>query len=499
MRKDRTFKGIDLLRNPLILLLFRHLAALACVALATLILRPFASLLEIQLIALLYLLPVLVGTVFWGLTPGILSGFLAFLSFNFFFIQPYFTFQVFKTQDLITLIIFLIVAVLLSQSLGQAREGIRLARSREWEATHMYELISALAGLQETCSVAQALANYTLETFHFEEVEIYIEGVPEEEGCTSATATSTSLSKGDGLTEEVLLVTARGKEGKMRFKYQHAPLTTEEKRLLEAYTSQGALSLERIRLMQGENKARVLEESDRLKSALLNSVSHELRSPLAAIKACVSSLRSHAVPWNTAAREDLLATIEEETDHLNLLVGNLLDMSRIEAGALEPQIRWNSIMEIAMGVITKMRKQLQGFQLEIDFPEDLPLVPTDYIMIEQVFTNLLSNSIKYAPNGTKILVSVRTEPHYLHVQVANQGPPVADEYLKRIFEKFNRVTEADRVGGTGLGLSICKGIVEAHGGKIWAENQEGFFVFHFLLSLTLNGDLPNIPLDTENE
>ncbi len=289
------------------------------------------------------------------------------------------------------------------------------------------------------------------------------------------------------------LRTARGLEGELRIWHNREELSGEENRLLEAFTSQGALALERVRLTKGENKARVLEESDQLKSSLLNSVSHELRTPLAAIKASVSSLRSGAVDWNMAARQDLLATIEEETDHLNLLVGNLLDMSRIKSGALKPQKRWNSIVEIAIGVATKMRKQLENHHLEMSFPEDLPLVPTDFVMIGQVFMNLMSNSIKYAPAGSTISIAARKERECLHVEISNQGPPVPAEHLERIFDKFYRITEAERITGTGLGLSICKGIIKSHGGKIWAENRARQFVFHFLLPLTLNGSFPKVP------
>ena len=161
-------------------------------------------------------------------------------------------------------------------------------------------------------------------------------------------------------TTRIALMTTRGTEGELRLWRDQKEFTTEEMRLAEAYTSQGALALERIRLTQGVNQARVvLEESDRLKTSLLNSVSHELRSPLAAIKASISSLRSGTVNWESSARQDLLETVEEETDHLNLLVGNLLDMSRIESGALKPNLSWNSIGEIVRGVATKMRKQLQ--------------------------------------------------------------------------------------------------------------------------------------------
>ena len=268
---------------------------------------------------------------------------------------------------------------------------------------------------------------------------------------------------------------------------------------MDAYTAQGALSLERIRLAEGENRAHLLEESDRLKSSLLNSVSHELRSPLAAIKASVSSLRSGAVDWNTNDREELLATIEEETDLLNNLVGNLLDMSRIESGALKPQRRWNSLGEIINSAATKMRKQMQDHVLEVDLPADLPLVPTDYVLIEQVFTNLISNSIKYAPAGTVISIKAGIEGETMHVWLTNQSPPVPEEHLERIFDKFYRITFADKVMGTGLGLSICKGIIEAHEGRIWAENRPEGFVFNFTLPLTLDGALPSVPKEVADE
>jgi two-component system sensor histidine kinase KdpD len=205
------------------------------------------------------------------------------------------------------------------------------------------------------------------------------------------------------------------------------------------------------------------------------------------------------VDWNTAARQDLLATIEEETDLLNLLVGNLLDMSRIESGALKPQKEWNAIDEIAMGAATKIHKQLVSHQLEMHFADDLPLVPTDFVMIGQVFMNLISNSIKYAPENSTITIDCQVEKDLLHVEVANQGPRVPEQHLQRIFEKFYRVTQADQITGTGLGLSICKGIIEVHGGRIWAENEMDHFVFHFVLPLLMDGSLPKIPEEATDE
>ena len=162
--------------------------------------------------------------------------------------------------------------------------------------------------------------------------------------------------------------------------------------------------MERVRLSQAASRARLLEESDRFKSSLLSSVSHELRTPLATIKAAVTSLRSETVEWDTDARVDLLAAVEEETDHLNQLVGNLLNMSRIEAGALKPERSWNSLAEIVSSALERMHQQTEKHKMEVDVSPDLPLVPVDYFQIEQVFINLISNSTKYSPEGTAISI-----------------------------------------------------------------------------------------------
>ena len=254
-------------------------------------------------------------------------------------------------------------------------------------------------------------------------------------------------------------------------------------------------ALERTRLGQAENRAKVLEQSDALKSALLSSVSHELRSPLATIKAAASSLHTEAVDWDSAARKELLAAIEEEADQLNQLVGNLLDMSRIEAGSVTPQRNWNVLAEIVRSVMVRMRNASSKHTVSLDVSEDLPLVAVDFVMIEQVFANLLSNSIKYSPEGTTIAISAHPrDAEWMMVEVRNQGPPLAPDDLSHVFEPFHRVTAAERVTGTGLGLSICKGLVEAHGGRIWAENVPGGLAFKFTLPLTWGG---RGPLTTE--
>ena len=293
------------------------LAAMLVVFATKLLLQPVQSFLKIQIIELIYLLPVLLATALWGLTPGIIASVTAFLVFNYFYIEPYNTLLVHETQDIITLIIFLFVAVILSQFIGKAREGARLARLREWEATRMYELTSSLSSLKDPESIAKDLAEQTLQTFRFDCVEIFLQNNEDE------IHQKVSVEEGAALLTPKLtrqLETARGTEGEIRIWYSRAELSSQETRLLKAFFDQGALALERVRLARGETKMRILEESDQLKSSLLNSVSHELRTPLSVIKASVSSLRSGTVDWNQAARQDLLATIEEETDLLNLLV-----------------------------------------------------------------------------------------------------------------------------------------------------------------------------------
>jgi two-component system sensor histidine kinase KdpD len=261
----------------------------------------------------------------------------------------------------------------------------------------------------------------------------------------------------------------------------------EEEQLLRTFGREAALAVERVGLAQAENRARALAQSDALKSAILSSVSHELRTPLATIKASVTSLRSAAVAWDSEARQELLEAVEEEADHLNDLVGNLLDMSRIEAGLLKPQRQWNDLGEILQSVLGRMRNVLVRHSVVAEVPPDLALVPVDFVEIEQVFRNLLSNSAKYSPPGTTIRVSAREENPWVRVEIQNEGPLIPEVYLERIFDKFFRVTAREQITGTGLGLSICKGIVEAHGGRIWAENLPGGMVFKFLLPMMWEG------------
>jgi K+-sensing histidine kinase KdpD len=394
----------------------------------------------------------------------------------------------------VILVVFLVVAVVISQLVGRMQAGLIAANAREREATQLYELSVALTGLHDDRTIAQILAEQVQTVSQGEYVQVNIEGA---ESFSFHLPKNSSPLRAPELTIPIQAV--RGLLGEIRL-WKAPAIALGEKRLVQTFASQGALALERARLAKAESRAKVLEESDHLKSILLSSVSHELRTPLSTIKAAASSLRSNEVSWDSPARVELIAAIDDEADHLNMLVGNLLDMSRIESGALKPKREWNILSEIVGSVLARMKHSAEEHKLEIDVPENLPFVPVDYVQMEQVFTNLVSNSLKYAPSNTMICIQAKLEGDAIHVRVSNQGPQVPPEHLERIFDKFYRITAADRVTGTGLGLSICKGIIEAHGGRIWAENMSDGFAFNFTLPLTWEGALPpQLPMDTETE
>ncbi len=465
----------------------RYLMMGLVIAGATLLMHLIRESLDAPIIALVYLLAVVIGTTLWGLGPGLTAAFAAFLAFNYFFIQPLYTLVVHRAQDVVVLAIFLIIAVIINVLVGRAQAGMSEARSREQEAISLYELSTALAGVRTEASGAQLVAEHIQKFFRADAVEISFRRGSQPSIIFQTPSKSLTAGTADQIAP---LATAHGLLGNIRVWRNADPFSATEQRLLNTFASQAALAIERAALTQAENRAKVLEESDQLKSALLSSVSHELRTPLATIRTAATSLLGSDVEWESSLRSSLLSTIDEEAKHLNRLVGNLLDMSRIESGALNPNCQWNDLNEIVGSVLNRMQSVAQSHDIKVEYPDDLPLVPVDYVQIEQVFSNLLSNSLKYADKGTEIVINARVEGDSVRVQVTNQGPPVPEEHLSRIFDKFYRVTAADRVTGTGLGLSICKGIIEAHGGRIWAENLPDRFAFNFTLPLTRAGMPP---------
>lgn len=437
-------------------------------------------------VALVFLIPMLISTTLWGLGPGLVSGFSASLALNYFFTDPYYTFHVLHPQDLIGLMIFLFVVVLTSQLVGRAQKNLEAAQTRELEAMHLYELSVRLVGVNDLAEIARVLARQARETFRARCVQVHLR-IQEADQISATYPTEGNLPATS--PDFVLPISAAARLLGELHGWRETPLDASEQQMLQTFATQTALALERALFLQADTRAQVLEESDRMKTALLSSVSHELRTPLATIKASITSLLSEEVDWEDApVRQELLTVVDEESDQLNRLVGNLLDMSRLEAGALKPERHWNSLAEIVEAAVGRMRRGLVNHEISLNLPDDLPVVPVDYYQLERVFTNLISNSIKYAPPRTAIQIGARVQtPQLLCISVTNQGPPVAEQDLPRIFDKFHRVTDAKRVMGTGLGLSICKGIIEAHEGTIWAENRSGGFAICFTLPLVWQG------------
>jgi len=255
-----------------------------------------------------------------------------------------------------------------------------------------------------------------------------------------------------------------GKPGGGRFR-------DDDVRLITSFANQAGLALERARLTEEAARGIISAQSDELKSALLAAVSHELRTPLTAIKASVTSLLDRSVHWDTASQQEFLQAIDEETDRLARMVDNLLDLSRIESGALRPDKAWYDVAELLADVANRLKGVAAQHDLRVDLEPNLPLACFDYVEIAQVLMNLAENAVKYTAPQTRIVLSARRASDVIEFAVSDTGPGIQPHDVSRLFEKFYRVNGTSQVNGSGIGLTISKGLVEAHGGHIWVESR----------------------------
>jgi two-component system, OmpR family, sensor histidine kinase KdpD len=469
------------------------LLTIGAVALTTAVLSLVRSQLSAQVIALLYLLPVMLSATRWGLLPGLAASLASFFAFNFFFLTPAYTLAVSNPEELLALMVFLLVAVLLSQAVAAANVHAAQAEFREREATTLYTLTRALEAQSDWTETLASISRIIADAFDLAGCEIL--PAPEKEPLPSngdglpelSPDPNTKLGGTDGLPPEaatehpaddsagpplrrvdIPLAASRAPVGTLRLLIRpaDAPPGPTTIRLLTTFAAQVGLYLERARLAREAGRAQLLEESDRLKSALLSSVSHDLRTPLSAIKASATVLLKEGPALDSSTRQDLLSAINEETDRLNRLVGDLLDQSRIEAGALRLKRDWCDMDELIRAVARR-----HGVRAQFHWPPDLPFILADYVQIDRVMSNLLENAIRFAPSQSSIDIEVRTDAREMTVAVTNPGPAIPRRLHPHLFDKFYRISEDRSPGmGTGLGLSICKGIVEAHGGRIWVES-----------------------------
>ncbi len=445
--------------------------AVASVGATTTILHLLKPYLGTPTVALLFLLPVLLSTTRWGLSAGIIAAVCSFLLFNFFFITPYYTFIVHHTQDVIVLIVFLIVAVVISQLVGRVKTSLARAQAREQEVIHLYQLSAELTGMRHREAVGQMLAQKINDTLQPAHIQVLLTPSVDELLTVSHHANEDWPAR--AADHLVPLDSHRGRLGEVRLWEGEQPLSDAEVRLLHALSGQGALALERASLAETETRATILEESDRLKSALLSSVSHDLRTPLASITGALSSLVEDGVYLDEHAQRELISTALEQAERLNRLVGNLLDMTRLETTMLNMSRKPIDVEDLIGVALQEMGQTLESYSIILDVPANLPPVMIDLVLISRVVVNVLDNAVKYSPPGSSIEIRARQGEAGIEIDVSDRGAGIPPEDLPHIFDKFYRARRQDNSSGTGLGLSLSKGFLEIHHGHIRAENRPG--------------------------
>jgi len=426
--------------------------AAAALPLLTVVLAAGRAHLNLADFVLVYLVAVVAITVIGGFWPAVLAAVAASLLLNWYFTAPVHTFTIAQPRELLALLLFVTVAVAVSSVVHlAARRAVQAARARE-EAASLLELAqTVLGGADSPAAVLEHLTRA-----HGGQAELQ-----ERVGGRWVRAASSGVDGGlraaqrTGIRPDLaLLVTGQDRSA--------TPA------LLAGYAAQAAAALDRERLRTQAAQAEALAEGNRMRTALLAAVSHDLRTPLAAVKASVSSLRQTDVAWSAADEADLLATIEQNADRLDALIGNLLDMSRLHTGSLQPFLRPVAVDEVAPAAAVGLDGSLR---LEMAVPDGFPLVLADPGLLERVLANLFSNALRYSPAGRPPELHAVLDGGTVRLEVADHGPGVPDELKERIFEPFERA--GDRHPGVGLGLAVARGFAEAMGGQIGAFDTPG--------------------------
>jgi two-component system sensor histidine kinase KdpD len=432
-----------------------------------------------------YLMAAVVIALRWGHSAAIVGSVTGALLFDYSFIPPFFTFAVTDLQYVMTLLGLLAVSLITSALAGQVKAHADASAEREAHTAVLYSLSRALALVRSAGQVFQVVERHIRETFH-RRVAIW---VPNDDTLTLKLRTpefvindeSHSIASAvfrTGFPSNVEqpsesryfpLMTSRGAVGVIGLQGTETtrPLSVPDLRLLEAVATQAASAIERESLAEKAREAKLLEEADRLQQALLNSISHNLRTPLASITGALSSLAEDSGRLDEKGRQDLVATAREEAERLNRFVGNLLDMTRLEAGAMRLHIEPCDVQDVIGAAVAQLGEQGRKRSIAIDAPAGL-LVPMDFVLIAQTLVNVLDNAIKYSASDMPITVRAEVHDRDLDIVVADRGPGIPPGDLQRVFDKFYRGPQTG-VTGSGLGLSISKGFVEAHGGSVRVE------------------------------
>jgi len=455
------------------------------------------QLVGLQSISLVFLMAVLGTAIAWGLLPALFACLLSVLAFNFFFIPPLYTFTIADPENVVALFFFALVAVIVSNLTAATRAQIVSARARAKTTAELYAFSRKLAAIGTLDDLLWATVYQVSSMLRLSTVLL----LPDEDARSLALASAyppeDSLDDADMAAArwcwEHSHPTGRGSDTLPGGKWLFLPLRTgsgtvgvigilrdlpgplltpDERRLLDALADQVAVAIERVSLARGLAETRVLAETERLRAALLTSISHDLRTPLASIIGTVSSLRSYADKYDAKDRDELLSTLESEAERLNRFVGNLLDMTRLESGSIEMNLDLVDVAEVVGTALERACSVVARHRIEVAVAPDLPMLRLDPILFEQVLFNLLDNAAKYAPPGSRIDLLARRDGDVVAIEVIDEGPGIPQGDLERVFDKFYRVQAQDRRrAGTGLGLAICRGFVEAQGGHIEAQNR----------------------------
>jgi two-component system sensor histidine kinase KdpD len=446
--------------------------------------------------------------------PAALASVLSVAAFDFFFIPPQLTFAVADSQYLLTFAVMLLVALLISTLASRARIQADTVRQRERRTAALYAMSRDLAAAQNVDEVGAMSARHVEEVTagqafvlstdlagHLREAGARVPARPlnDRDGAVARWVFEHRRAAGLGTdtlpASTALFLPLTGSDQSLGVlgvrPASGLPFTPDQMQLLEALAGQTAAALDRVRLLGEAQRAQVEVETERLRNSLLSSVSHDLRTPLASITGAASSLLEADGRFDEASRRELLETIREEAFRLNRLVANLLDMTRLESGALRVKKEWLPVEEVIGGALTRLEPFLLNRQVETRVPHDLPLAPFDGLLIEQVLVNLIENAIKYTPADTVISIAASATPDALTVEVADRGPGIPPGEEERVFEKFQRLEGRGGPGGAGLGLTICRGIVTAHGGEMSVANREGGGA-SFRFTLPLEGEAPSL-------
>ncbi|RLP28107.1 sensor histidine kinase KdpD [Mesorhizobium sp. YM1C-6-2] len=474
--------------------------------------------LDVRNIALVFLMAVLMSAVTAGLWPALFTSVVGALAFNFFFLQPLYTLDISDPESVIAFGFFLGVAVIASNLTARVQRQAAASRQRARMTEDLYLFSKKLAGTGTLDDVLWATAHQIAAMLKVRVVILLPEGetiavkagYPPDDTLVDADIAAARWAwehdRPAGRGADTLpgarrlylpLRTGRTAIGVIGLDNdrQGPLLTPEQQRLFDALADQAAVAIERIQLVADVDSARLAAEADKLRSALLTSISHDLKTPLAAIMGAGGALKEYSGALSEADRSELLATVVEESERLNRFIANLLDMTRIESGATEPNLAFQYLGDVVGSALRRAQKIMARHRTEIDIPADLPMLKLDPVLFEQVLFNLLDNAAKYAPAGSTVRIRARKEEGSVMLQLIDEGPGIPTGDLERIFDSFYRVRKADHVrAGTGLGLTICRGFVEAMGGTIVAGNRTDGSGAVFTIRMPVPAETPTLDI-----